>query len=1017
MAIIYTYPRLSGQPDGSDLVLITDVSDDNKSKNTTIQSINDLGPQGTVTDVDLAMPAGFVVDKTITNGDISFVVTGFQSELPADDPDNSVQFNFNGALTGIDGFTFREDLPNEGNTLFLGGPITGLNKRGTINLYNQGAIGLWANTSGTRNQRVAITGPRGLVGDSPSSYSFALPGHDPILPYGSTPPNDPANENPPPSYTEPRVLVIEGAQYTTQQHDSSWFKVTDLPGLGPGKDSTPIGGQHQVQYDNGTSGFGGSQGLSIEFGTTTTRLDVGHKLNPTARGKIAIHSGQRSATPPQTIGGVIDLEYAYPTAAPASGGAAAYAFVGLMGPEYDPNLVPGDEAGTYALQNYNIQLPVVQPSDDTQTTYADSRLLVVNAATTGTGTEERFQSKWISPDDLGIGAAGQNGNVQYNFNGTLAADSAFIYRPDNAGTGVPGGSPRAHEVIIGAGGGALPGMLTLYGDNDPVNGGGVAGILKFVAPTGQDFATITGPDNQTEITATTKGTGYSATAAAIPTTYNGNGSGLEVYIEVVNEQVDAVSLAAQGSGYSDGDVLTIVGGDNNATITVVNARVGADEPQIYDLKLPTFPPNEQKIFFGTGTGKQANLTTSGFFKVREETGKVDSGLPTQGTTIQLQIGNPTSTGLIAEPYGSILLNGGDNTAEGGAVRFISGGHKTQWVNLIGPPGYSSNNLQPAPDPYSIMLPQWSPDTAETMFPDLPGGVSGLQSPPQGGFGSNYQTATKLETTTNNNGIGCRVNIVSVNQSGGISNITIDTPGHGYVVGDTITVVQSTNTTATINITAIKDVVGGKVLVAAVDNWQSQGANNNKEMHWVDPEDLGSRSAGFSPLSIYDSSGGQGAGAQESIWCQTIVENACTINKVDYLAIGGNTSGLTVALYRGELRTSAGSTAPLIGFGEISNTVQGINTVSLSDGDSGSIKIEAGDKIIVAWSKLATANGILGKGSATTPDQFSCAQIMSGVNFDSGDLTIGETVTDTQTNLGGVVGQEDIYRLAFHFYHE
>jgi hypothetical protein len=43
--------------------------------------------------------------------------------------------------------------------------------------------------------------------------------------------------------------------------------------------------------------------------------------------------------------------------------------------------------------------------------------------------------------------------------------------------------------------------------------------------------------------------------------------------------------------------------------------------------------------------------------------------------------------------------------------------------------------------------------------------------------------------------------------------------------------------------------------------------------------------------------------------------------------------------------------------------------------------------------------------------------MSGVNFDSGDLTIGETVTDTQTNLAGTVGQEDIYRLAFHFYHE
>ena len=72
MAIIYTYPRLSGQPEGSDLILITDVSDDNKSKNTTIQSINDLGPQGTVTDVSIETPTGFNAVKTRTNGDINF---------------------------------------------------------------------------------------------------------------------------------------------------------------------------------------------------------------------------------------------------------------------------------------------------------------------------------------------------------------------------------------------------------------------------------------------------------------------------------------------------------------------------------------------------------------------------------------------------------------------------------------------------------------------------------------------------------------------------------------------------------------------------------------------------------------------------------------------------------------------------------------------------------------------------------------------------------------------------------
>jgi hypothetical protein len=149
-----------------------------------------------------------------------------------------------------------------------------------------------------------------------------------------------------------------------------------------------------------------------------------------------------------------------------------------------------------------------------------------------------------------------------------------------------------------------------------------------------------------------------------------------------------------------------------------------------------------------------------------------------------------------------------------------------------------------------MLPRWSPDVSETMFPDLEGGVSGLQSPPQGGFGQNYSIANRLLTETDSvEGSGCRVNIVSVDQDGGISNITIHTPGHGYQVGDTLTVVQANNVTADIEITAIEDVVGGKVLVAAVDNWQSQGTNNNKQMKWVAPSDLGI--SGGSDLVIED----------------------------------------------------------------------------------------------------------------------------------------------------------------------
>ena len=590
MAIIYTYPRLSGQPEGSDLVLITDVSDDNKSKNTTIQSINDLGPQGTVTDVDLTMPAGYVVDKTVTSGDISFVVSGFPTELPADDPANSVQFNLSSTLTGVAGFEFIEDRPNEGNTLFLGGPIAGLRKQGTINLYDQGTIALWANTSSNKNQRVAITGPRGLVADSSqASYQFALPGYRPNAPYGDTG----GVENPPPSYTEPRVLVVDGTQYTTAKFDSSWFKVTDLPGLGPAGNDT------EIQFNN-AGVFGADPGLSIDISTTRTRLDLGHRLNPTGRGEINIHSGARNLG--YTQGGVLDLEYSYPTSAPTNptSGAAAYAFVGLIGPEYDENLVPGDPDASYGLQGYSIQLPVVTPVDSTQTTYNDARLLVVNGATTG--ADPIHESKWITPGELGIGVGGIQNSIQFNDSNALAGDSYFTIETVNDPGHIPGGRL---ELAIGSPNLSTNepyGSILLNGGNNSDEGGvirlasatsnkvGITGPQTSPNPVADyiyDFSLPTKSPEQTDVSFNEGvntididqgGTGYTAGTQRLATTSSGTGEGCTVNVtNVVTDPVTgdtgivfAVDVQQPGEGYTVGEILTIVAGDGNATIEVMS---------------------------------------------------------------------------------------------------------------------------------------------------------------------------------------------------------------------------------------------------------------------------------------------------------------------------------------------------------------------------------------------------------------------------------------------------------------
>ena len=74
------------------------------------------------------------------------------------------------------------------------------------------------------------------------------------------------------------------------------------------------------------------------------------------------------------------------------------------------------------------------------------------------------------------------------------------------------------------------------------------------------------------ITTFVGGTGY-VSDTGVATTYSGSGTGATVDIVVSGGVITAVTINTQGSGYTDGEVLTIVGGNNNATITI---RVDGD---------------------------------------------------------------------------------------------------------------------------------------------------------------------------------------------------------------------------------------------------------------------------------------------------------------------------------------------------------------------------------------------------------------------------------------------------------
>ncbi len=66
----------------------------------------------------------------------------------------------------------------------------------------------------------------------------------------------------------------------------------------------------------------------------------------------------------------------------------------------------------------------------------------------------------------------------------------------------------------------------------------------------------------------TEGTGYTATATGVATT-GGTGTGLLVDIEVLDGEVLDVNMSAEGSGYADGDILTVAdGAGSGATFTI-----------------------------------------------------------------------------------------------------------------------------------------------------------------------------------------------------------------------------------------------------------------------------------------------------------------------------------------------------------------------------------------------------------------------------------------------------------------
>ena len=79
----------------------------------------------------------------------------------------------------------------------------------------------------------------------------------------------------------------------------------------------------------------------------------------------------------------------------------------------------------------------------------------------------------------------------------------------------------------------------------------------------------------------TGGTGYTNVAGAQTT--GGSGVGLRVATQTASGVVTGVTVVARGNGYMAGDLITIVGGGNNATFRVVNVQSSNGEITIEEV--------------------------------------------------------------------------------------------------------------------------------------------------------------------------------------------------------------------------------------------------------------------------------------------------------------------------------------------------------------------------------------------------------------------------------------------------